>query len=501
MKRFKLLFLSLTILLITIFNVPIRAVNFNSPLNVSMPPLNDFQKSWYEKIMWNLNSDSNVKYIAIYTEKTKTLYISNNFVFSHTNFQISSSSGGGFIWYYYPKAYSYYKVTSDTKTFHTSSSGYDIGRIVEYYDGGSANSDTLNKYLLPSIVMANSTDTILSGNSHLGSVNLPKVDKWHFISKPDSDPNKAPLPTIDPSKPTEPRPTIAPTPPPSLVGGSDSSNTIINNLDISVRPYIKFIGANGGYLTGGRVDDVEITPEKYLNNRTECQKDSNGNYTCMTLNQDWIIKWPNFPRQNIVLNAMYEVGFDFNFNKYVSGTLEFDFSCGGVNGSIHYSIPLKDVTSYKFVFENSIDGKLLNTDSTDDTVQNNYPNIKNMTITNLLASDGLIVQDNQLNNTIENGNAQSNSSNDKLQGSNNDLDNVITDYDKYDKQFNDDLTSSLKNIDFNKFKLDGSGLKNSSAFIRTHFNKISSDNGNPLGLVLGFSMLVGLAVLFIGKKL
>ncbi len=485
MKRFKLLLLTLTLLFITVFNVPIFANYTFNDVQVSCPKLTDFQIKRYQQIMWNLNSSTNEQYISFFNPDNGYLYISNNFVFSSRR---STVNGADVV--YTVKCSSYREIRKQAS--------YTYNSADEFYIAGEFDSSKVNSY----VIVANSLESTLSFvTDEVPSITVPFVDKWHCIPKPDSDPNKAPLPTIDPSKPVEPRPTIVPTPPPSLVGGSDSSNTIINNLDISVRPYIKFIGSNGGYLTGGRVDDVEITPEKYLNNRTECQKDSNGNYTCMTLNQDWIIKWPNFPRQNIVLNAMYEVGFDFNFNKYVSGTLEFDFSCGGVNGSIHYSIPLKDVTSYKFVFENSIDGKLLNTDSTDDTVQNNYPNIKNMTITNLVASDGLIVQDNQLNNTIENGNAQSNSSNDKLQGSNTHLDNVITDYDKYDKQFNDDLTSSLKNIDFNKFKLDGSGLRNSSAFIRTHFNKISSDNGNPLGLVLGFSMIVGLAVLFIGKKL
>ena len=484
MKKFKFLTLLFIFLLVSFFNIPIFAAYTFYDVESYCPNLTDFQIKRYKQIMWGLNTSTNEQYISFYQPNNGYLYISNDFIL---NVGISNESGANRG--YMVLCNSYYEIRPQAS--------YTSSKSRQFYIAGEFDTTILKPY----VIVANSLEKSLSFGYGLPDITVPFVDKWHCIPKPETDPNKVPLPTIDPSKPIEPRPTIVPTPPPSVVGGSDSSNTTINNLDISVRPYIKFIGANGGYLTGGRVDDVEITPEKYLNNRTECQKDSNGNYTCMTLNQDWIIKWPNFPRQNIVLNAMYEVGFDFNFNKYVSGTLEFDFSCGGVNGLIHYSIPLKDVTSYKFVFENSIDGKLLNTDSTDDTVQNNYPNIKNMTITNLLASDGLIVQDNQLNNTIENGNAQSNSSNDKLQGSNTDLDNVITDYDKYDKQFNDDLTASLKNIDFNKFKLDGSGLRNSSAFIRTHFNKISSDNGNPLGLVLGFSMIVGLAVLFIGKKL
>lgn len=93
------------------------------------------------------------------------------------------------------------------------------------------------------------------------------------------------------------------------------------------------------------------------------------------------------------------------------------------------------------------------------------------------------------NNIIDNANSNKDTFND-----------TSSKFNEIEKGFTDDLDSNLNNISTNtdfSFNGGGSYFKNSINWVNTQFNNMT--NNTPFGSLLGFSLILGLALLLLGK--
>ena len=93
------------------------------------------------------------------------------------------------------------------------------------------------------------------------------------------------------------------------------------------------------------------------------------------------------------------------------------------------------------------------------------------------------------NNIIDNANSNKDTFND-----------TSSKFNEIEKGFSDDLDSNLNNISTNtdfSFNGGGSYFKNSINWVNTQFNNMT--NNTPFGSLLGFSLILGLALLLLGK--
>lgn len=99
---------------------------------------------------------------------------------------------------------------------------------------------------------------------------------------------------------------------------------------------------------------------------------------------------------------------------------------------------------------------------------------------------------------IANGTQNSNNSSDNLENSNSQVSDVVSQYDNLESNFNDSLNSSLNNINTSLTpSAMGSKFQASAIWVRTQFNRMT--NNTPFGSIMGFSLLLGLSLLIIGK--
>lgn len=115
--------------------------------------------------------------------------------------------------------------------------------------------------------------------------------------------------------------------------------------------------------------------------------------------------------------------------------------------------------------------------------------------------------DNNMNNNFANLDDVLQHGNALTQGSKNDLDimdsQFNSSYDRYqsiEQGLIEDYNNNLDDIDLHTYKITNNlDLINTANFVRTQFDRLTLNN--PFGLVLGFSLCVGLALLLIGKRL
>lgn len=101
-------------------------------------------------------------------------------------------------------------------------------------------------------------------------------------------------------------------------------------------------------------------------------------------------------------------------------------------------------------------------------------------------------------NIIANGTSNSNTSSDNLDNSNSQVSDVVNQYDNLESNFNDSMNSALNDIDTSLTPSSmGSKFQTSAIWVRTQFNRMT--NNTPFGSIMGFSLLLGLSLLIIGK--
>lgn len=122
-------------------------------------------------------------------------------------------------------------------------------------------------------------------------------------------------------------------------------------------------------------------------------------------------------------------------------------------------------------------------------------------IKNTLSDSSVSNSINNVNNSIISGNGISQNVTSSLVDENSSLNSSIDSYDTFESQFNDNLTSSLSNIN-----LDSVQLGNSSDFVKTaswvkvQFDHILDSSG-LYKTAISFVLIVGLALLLIGRRL
>lgn len=127
----------------------------------------------------------------------------------------------------------------------------------------------------------------------------------------------------------------------------------------------------------------------------------------------------------------------------------------------------------------------------------NFQNFENVS-TDFAIQFGL---NNRLLNALDNisGTVDSDKSADNLEDSSSDLQSSFDDMFGYEDDFNSDMNDALDDIDvnFNIGNTFGSKFLASAGWVRSQFDLLTS--ATPFGSVLSFSLLLGLALLIIGK--
>lgn len=114
--------------------------------------------------------------------------------------------------------------------------------------------------------------------------------------------------------------------------------------------------------------------------------------------------------------------------------------------------------------------------------------------------DTIIVKAPDTDNLLSNGNSNSQSVTINNNQSNQLLDNTVNKMESIENGFKNDLNSNLDNINSNDFKISGiTQLSNAANFVRVQFDNLTKNN--PFGIILGFSLFLGLSLLIIGKRL
>ena len=104
-------------------------------------------------------------------------------------------------------------------------------------------------------------------------------------------------------------------------------------------------------------------------------------------------------------------------------------------------------------------------------------------------------------NKIANGTTQSNQSSSSLDSQSSQFESDAQQMYSYENTFNSDMNTNLNNINTN-FDIGnqlGSKFMYSATWVKTQFDNIT--NGTPFGTILSFSLLLGIAMLLIGKAL
>lgn len=99
---------------------------------------------------------------------------------------------------------------------------------------------------------------------------------------------------------------------------------------------------------------------------------------------------------------------------------------------------------------------------------------------------------------IETGNTDSIESENQLSDSNDELNGAIADYNEIESGFNNDLNESLEDIQFDDVPSAwGSNFLTSAQWVSEQYNRMTAST--PFGSLIGFSLLLGLALLIIGR--
>lgn len=115
-------------------------------------------------------------------------------------------------------------------------------------------------------------------------------------------------------------------------------------------------------------------------------------------------------------------------------------------------------------------------------------------------SNNLIVKAPDTDKLLSDGNSNSQSSTTNNNQSNQLLENTINNMDQLENNYKSDLNTNLDNINVNDFNISGiTQLSNAANFVRVQFDNLTKNN--PFGIILGFSLFLGLSLLIIGKRL
>lgn len=106
---------------------------------------------------------------------------------------------------------------------------------------------------------------------------------------------------------------------------------------------------------------------------------------------------------------------------------------------------------------------------------------------------------NDLLDAIVYGTESSNESVSELDSGTSDLNESINDYVGVENQFNDNMNDALQDLDLDSNIPTAMGTKflQSADWVRVQFNRMTDNN--PFGSVLGFSLVVGISLLILGK--
>lgn len=130
------------------------------------------------------------------------------------------------------------------------------------------------------------------------------------------------------------------------------------------------------------------------------------------------------------------------------------------------------------------------------TVILNYDTLTTVTLTynvsylyRKISADTIIIE----------GDSDSQSSVSDFESQLSDFNDTTSEYQSMENDFNSDFESSMNDIDIGSNGLNamGSNFQNSAVWVATQFNKFT--NNTPFGSVLGFSLVLGLSLLIIGR--
>lgn len=294
-----------------------------------------------------------------------------------------------------------------------------------------------------------------------------------------------PTPTISP----EPTPT--PTPEPGTNWGMD--DTGIDGLYVSVQPYIDLVG----YSVSEVSNHYRVTGD-IVGGSISCTN-TNNNSTCSV--GDFDVDLGAVATNSTKVNSEFSAGIIFRFSENVKGYFSFDMTWGeNPEFSSHVSLPVVDEHTVEWEFFSYMNSQQL---SLDGDWRNEIPVVSNLDFSGLSISTGIKVSDDVLQSLVNMGTSVSQGVSDALENTTSSFDSVSSDYDSLESGFVADMDSSLQDISVTDLSaIDG--FVNSAQWVSSKFTYLVGDDligSNPLGLALTFSLLLGLAVLIIGRRL
>ena len=118
----------------------------------------------------------------------------------------------------------------------------------------------------------------------------------------------------------------------------------------------------------------------------------------------------------------------------------------------------------------------------------------------IIQNSQIISGQNQTNNLIDSGNSSSQGASNSINSATSQFDFAASQLESFESQFNGNLTDSLASIDISSGSLSNvSDFVSTASFVKTQFDGILNDSGIYKS-VLSFSLIVGLALLLIGRK-
>lgn len=104
----------------------------------------------------------------------------------------------------------------------------------------------------------------------------------------------------------------------------------------------------------------------------------------------------------------------------------------------------------------------------------------------------------KMNELIEIGNSQSQQSSSNLNSINNSFKSSVDSLENVETEYLENLNDNLGNLNISFDLGSNTDFINSANFVRTHFDRLTS---NPFGTLIGFSLSIGLSLLILGKRL
>lgn len=241
------------------------------------------------------------------------------------------------------------------------------------------------------------------------------------------------------------------------------------------------------YLTNTNISDNYILLSQSVENieRTQYYKPASSNqkryFSIVDYDLKYVIKGHNFDVYYLIDNVYKIIQHNINsFTIYTHSTKQkFQDSSLENNYPDYPTIPPDQTTTYQNSFK-LLDYYFVINDQID----------LNTIIVKAPETDSLLTDGNTNSQSVTSNNNQSNQL----------LDDTIDQMESLENGFKNDLNNNINNINPNDFNISGiTQLSNAANFVKVQFDNLTKNN--PFGIILGFSLFLGLSLLIIGKRL